>query len=112
VTSRRPVFALVGLALVLFLASCNGGDGEKSVSSRDETPTTTSDPTGSNVGSNTADAYVGLTKKAAIAKAEADGRPWRIGREDDESFPATLDYNPERVTFEIDDGKVTQATFG
>ena len=57
-------------------------------------------------------AYVGLTKQAAIAKAEADGRPWRLGREDGESFMLTQDYNPERVTFEIDDGKITKASFG
>jgi len=56
--------------------------------------------------------YVGLTKAAAIAKAEDQGRPWRITREDGESFPGTLDYNPERVQFEIDNGKVTKATFG
>ena len=56
--------------------------------------------------------YVGLTKGAAIAKAEDQGRPWRITREDGEMFPGTLDYNPERVQFEIDKGKVTKATFG
>ena len=33
-------------------------------------------------------------------------------REDGESFPGTADYNPERVQFEIDNGKVTKATFG
>jgi hypothetical protein len=56
--------------------------------------------------------YVGLTKAAAIAKAKDQGRPYRITREDDEMFPGTLDYNPERVQFEIDNGKVTTATFG
>ena len=56
--------------------------------------------------------YVGLTKSAAIAKAKSQGRPWRITREDGEVFPGTLDYNPDRVQFEIDNGKVTKATFG
>jgi hypothetical protein len=56
--------------------------------------------------------YVGLTKQAAIAKAEGDGRQWRLGREDGESFMLTQDYNAERVTFELDDGKVTKASFG
>jgi hypothetical protein len=93
--------------IILILAACGGDDGN-SVSSRDQTNRTTatiSDP-------GTADDYVGLTKQAAIAKADAAGRPWRIGREDDKQFPVTLDFNEERVTFEVDDGTVTQATFG
>jgi len=48
----------------------------------------------------------------AIAKADADGRPSRIGREDDESFILTQDFIPNRVTFEIDNGEVTSASFG
>ena len=98
------------LAVVVATAACGG---DSSVSSRDggsKATVTTDAPDDS--GSNGADAYVGLTKKDAIAKAERDGHLYRIGREDDESFPATLDYNPDRVTFEIDDGKVTQASFG
>ena len=53
-----------------------------------------------------------MTKRAAIAAAEADGRPWRIGREDDEQFLVTQDFIEDRVTFEIDDGEVTKATLG
>ena len=84
-----------------------GGDSGNSVSSRDQ-------PRGSSttLGPGKESDYVGLTKSAAIAKAKDQGRPWRIGREDTEVFPGTLDYNPERVTFEIDNGKVTKATFG
>ena len=59
-----------------------------------------------------ASTYVGLTKRAAIARADAAGVPWRVTREDDEEFAVTQDYNPERVNFEIDDGRVTSATFG
>ena len=61
---------------------------------------------------STAPDYVGLSKKAAIAKAEAEGRPWRITSENGESFPATLDYNPDRVSFDINKGRVTAANFG
>ena len=100
----RPLACL--LVAVIGLAAC-GSSGD-SMSVRDkpkETTTTTTD-------SGTADAYVGLTKNAAIAKAKADGRPWRIGREDGESFMLTQDFIPNRVTFEIDNGKVTSAKFG
>ena len=48
--------------------------------------------------------WYGSSKEEAIARAEADDRPWRIGREDDESFPLTEDYVVGRVTFEITDG--------
>jgi hypothetical protein len=88
------------------IAGC-GGDSDNSVSSRDN-----SKETSTSMGPGKESDYVGLTKSAAIAKAKDQGRPWRIGREDGEVFPGTLDYNPERVTFEIDNGKVTTATFG
>ena len=92
---------------VLTIAACGDSRDTTSVRDRPEETTTsaTKDP-------GTASAYVGLTKKAAIAKAEADGRPWRLGREDGESFMLTQDYNAERVTFEVDDSKVTKALFG
>jgi hypothetical protein len=106
-TRTTVAAALVVVVAAVAVAACGSSDDSASVRDRPEETTTTP---GENSG--TADAYVGLTKSAAIAKAEADGRPWRIGREDGESFPATLDYNPERVTFEIDNGKVTSATFG
>jgi hypothetical protein len=98
--------SIVVVVAALALASC-GGDTGSSVSSRDN-----SKETSTSMGPGKASDYVGLTKSAAIAKAKSQGRPWRIGREDGEVFPGTLDYNPERVTFEIDNGKVTTATFG
>jgi hypothetical protein len=93
--------------VVLTITACGDSGGSTSVRDRPEETTTTGTKD-----SGTAGAYVGLTKQAAIAKAEADGRPWRLGREDGESFMLTQDYNAERVTFEIDDGKVTKASFG
>ena len=59
-----------------------------------------------------ASSYVGLSKRAAIARAEAAEVPWRILREDDEVFLVTQDYLPDRVNFEIDDGTVTKTTTG
>ncbi len=91
---------------MLTLAACGSSGDSASVHDRPEETTTTAKDAG------TAAAYVGLTKKAAIAKAEAAGRPWRIAREDGESFLLTQDYNPNRVNFEIDKGTVTSATFG
>jgi hypothetical protein len=84
-----------------------GGDSNRSSSAKD-----TSNEVSTSLGPGNESDYVGLTKRAAIAKAEGEGRPWRITREDREMFPGTLDYNPDRVQFEIDNGRVTKATFG
>ena len=53
--------------------------------------------------------FIGLTKSEASALAESEGRPWRIGREDDAWFAVTADYVAGRVTFELDGGVVTVA---
>lgn len=87
------------------LSAC-GDDSNSSSPAKDNAKETTT------LGPGKESDYVGLTKSAAIAKAKSQGRPWRITREDNEVFPGTLDYNPERVQFEIDNGKVTKATFG
>lgn len=102
---RRPAALLVaGVVLTVAAAACGGSDEVRTPSS-ERTPTT------EQAGSS-AKAYVGLTKEAAIARADAADVPWRILREDDEEFLATQDYVPERVNFEIDDGTVTKATYG
>jgi hypothetical protein len=102
--SREVVRALAVAVTVAGLTACGGGDDpstDRGTGTRTTTPS--SDP---------AAAYVGLDTVAAIAKADADHRPWRIAREDDEQFLLTQDHVPDRVTFEIDDGKVTTATLG
>ena len=96
----------VAVLAAIGIAGC-GDDSGGSVSSRDQTRETTTTEARS-----TAPDYVGLSKQAAIAKAEAAGRPWRISSENGESFPATLDYNPERVSFDINENRVTAANFG
>ncbi len=104
------------VAVAIGLAACGGGDdNSRSVSTSRGSTTTgpvTTTPGTTTPGSETADAFVGLEKQAAIRKAVREGRPWRIGREDDEQFALTQDYIENRVTFEIDDGTVTKATFG
>ncbi len=55
------------------------------------------------------ESFVGLSISEATAVAEDEGRPWRIGRQDDEALVLTDDLVPGRVTLEIDDGTVTAA---
>jgi len=100
---RLRTIALLGLCLVAAVAgatACGGhGDGSANESVSTGNPMKAS-------------SYEGLKTSAAIAKAEAANVTWRITREDDEDFMVTLDYDPERVNFEIDDGRVTTASFG
>jgi hypothetical protein len=104
--ARFLACVVVAILAAVGIVGC-GDDSGKSVTSRDTTKETTTTEAPS-----TAPEYVSLSKKAAIAKAEAEGRPWRIASENGESFPATLDYNPERVNFDINQGRVTAANFG
>jgi hypothetical protein len=99
---RVAAGALVVLAFGSAAAAC-GNDGGS---------TTSSGSKHSSAPATSAQSYVGLTKKEAIAKAEAAGTPWRILREDKETFLVTQDFVEHRVNFEIDNGKVTKATNG
>jgi hypothetical protein len=103
VTHRAGGIA-AALVIVIGLAACGGSDDAATPAREGRTTTTERD--------DPAPAYVGLSKADAIAQAEADDRPWRIGREDDEQFALTQDFIEDRVTFEIDDGTVTTATLG
>jgi hypothetical protein len=103
VTHRAGGIA-AALVIVIGLAACGGSDDAATPAREGRTTTTERD--------DPAAAYVGLSKADAIAQAEADDRPWRIGREDDEQFALTQDFIEDRVTFEIDNGTVTTATLG
>jgi hypothetical protein len=55
--------------------------------------------------------YEGLTEEEAITQAEEADTPYRVIARDGEQFPATMDYNPERINFTVEDGVVTRAEF-
>lgn len=105
---RAAAAGLLVVAAAVGLGACGGGgDGDAARSGGRDTDTT--QPAGDATDAAT---YVGLTKRAAIARADAAGVPWRVLREDDEHFLATQDHVPDRVNLEIDDGRVTRATNG
>lgn len=58
------------------------------------------------------DDFVGLTQAEAEAIAEEGLIPFRVSRIDDEAFALTEDFNPGRLTVEVDDGVVTSAVLG
>ncbi|MDH3539050.1 MAG: META domain-containing protein [Acidimicrobiia bacterium] len=55
-------------------------------------------------------AFIDLTRNAAIRLAVDQGRLWRISRQDDELFAHDAQLLVGRVTFEIDNGRVTSAS--
>lgn len=58
------------------------------------------------------DDFIGLSQADAEALADENLIPSRVGRIDGEFFALTEDFNPGRLTFEIDGGIVTSAVLG
>jgi hypothetical protein len=54
----------------------------------------------------------GVQEQEAISRIEKAGLVWRVGSRDGESFPLTLDFNPNRITLAIEDGIVVGASTG
>lgn len=131
-TTRRALVALL-LGAAVALAACGGPPGTVNTPS-DATSETSSPPSSepaptdprssasssSQPGSTDPEPSVncldvasyewfGASKEEAIARAEAQGREWRIGREDDQVFTYPDDHLLDRVTFHFDDGVVTFA---
>jgi hypothetical protein len=92
-------FSVIAVAVVAALTvtglAAVGGDGNAA----EEGPSTTTQH----------ERFVGLTLDDASALAETEGRLWRVAREDETYFALTGDLSPGRVTFEVDDGIVTNA---
>ena len=115
---RNPLIAMA-LAGALLLGACSD-DAETVDTAATTTTTARTSPSSSTPPSDPTPpvdcvdmatyAWFGSSKEEAIARAEAEGVPWRIGREDDEVFDLTEDHRPGRVTFQIDEGMITFAT--
>ena len=93
-------YGIVGAVLILGLAAGGIATAIGGGETGSDGPSDTATPS---------EGFVGLTISKATARAEDEGRPWRIGRQDDQAFVNTDDLVPGRVTFEIDDGTVTSA---
>lgn len=99
-TQRITILAVAGL-LVVLAGACGGGERPAAEGPAPVTPA--GDPSPGD------GSFVGLSLDEASSRADAEGRPWRLGRLDDERFALTQDYVVGRVTFEVDDGLVTTA---
>lgn len=61
---------------------------------------------------NVKSSYVGLSEKDAINKANNENRIYRVIMRDDDSFPVTTDYLPDRLNFVINNNLVKKASCG
>lgn len=59
-----------------------------------------------------ANSYVGLPIDSAIARAEGEGRPWRVVKRDGVSMIVTMDLISHRINFEVVGGRVVAARTG
>jgi hypothetical protein len=107
---RKTPFVFAGLlAFTVVIGACGDDDSDASSS------TTTTSTTPSSAPLTSADEfteYLGLTEADAQAQAESDGLPSRVVEREGEELPVTLDFNPDRLNFVIEDGVVVQVTTG
>ena len=92
------------VALGVAATACGGGSGD--IASSGSKQSTTSD--------TSAKSYVGLTEEGGRSpRPKSEGRQWRILRRGRRVLPGDPGLRPEsRINFEIDNGKVTKATYG
>lgn len=119
----RTITALTAVAaLSLTMAACSSSSSDSSTTPA-STPAIASDPAGAVGGSAdpaTAAAQAAcdeilagtLTQADAEALVKTAGLESRIGTVDGKPNALTMDYNPQRVTFTIDGGTVTDCTVG
>jgi hypothetical protein len=101
--SRFLIIPLLAIGLAIGGIALASGDGDE------ERADTVAADGADTMGFDDPAPFVGMPKNEAIARAESEGRPWRIGLEDGEAFALTADLWPGRVTFEVEDGVVTAA---
>lgn len=98
---------IVSLSLfAVLLSSCQ----EKSADAAPAPPAPPVVDKGENAASD--DAFIGQTSDAAAALAKERKLTSRIISVDGQPRPATKDYRPDRVNFEIEQGKVVKVSRG
>ena len=56
--------------------------------------------------------FIGLAKADAITKAQEEDFAWRVIKQEGRSLPVSMDHNPDRINFVIENGIVTKVTEG
>lgn len=102
----RRTLILFPVAISLAIASCQQPDPDSGSAPKEA-------PAEAETGEAGGDAeFVGLTLEEAEALAEKRELPHRVVMVDGEPRPATKDYRPNRLNFELEGGKVVKVTRG
>lgn len=102
----RLTLILLPVAISLAIASCQQADPDSGSAPKEV-------PAEAETGGVGGDAeFVGLTLEEAEALAEKRELPHRVVMVDGEPRPATKDYRPNRLNFELESGKVVKVTRG
>ncbi|MEI6170040.1 MAG: hypothetical protein WCP56_03515 [Candidatus Saccharibacteria bacterium] len=98
---------LLVLATAISIYAINGSNNK----SNDDGSMTTSEPINDSCVS-VADSLKGKTESDATVVIEQAGREFRVTSRDSDKFPATQDYNSERINLIIENNLVVLATCG
>lgn len=103
---KRRSFVLLGTATPAFwlLSSCREGADRPAP----ESP----DPSEGDESDDSDDDFVGLELEEAERLATRRRLAHRVTMRDGEPLPATMDYRPDRVNFEVEGGRVAKVTRG
>ena len=99
-TRNAVVATLMVVAMAMLAAACGGAGAEMAA----EPPTTVD---GADDRSSTG--FLGLSTEEAAARADEQGRPWRVIREDGVDLAVTADYSGDRLNFTVENGVVVAA---
>lgn len=121
----KSIFLTLACSLIAFaFSSCGPDEGPTSPPKSEPTPEKPAagkpkeqKPTPEKPMKNAPDpesdqAYVGLPLKEAEAMAEKSGLRHRVTMLDGQPRPATRDYRPDRLNFEVESGRVVKVSRG
>jgi hypothetical protein len=103
-----PFTLLLFASLALFPTACREEENQAGSSPAPEAPPVVEK--GENAASD--QAFIGRTADAAAALAKEQGLLSRVVSVDGQLRPTTKDYRPNRVNFEIEQGKVVKVSRG
>jgi PBP1b-binding outer membrane lipoprotein LpoB len=107
----KPLIAIaVGLTLLTGCASSSPVAPSPSVSAPAEDPMDLDAIAAKTL--EFAETLFGMAEAYAIGKIEEAGYEWRVVQRDQEMFPATKDYRPNRIDLVIKEGIVYQVSVG
>lgn len=111
----RIRLAFIAVLISVFVNACSGSDSQGS----SEAPMVDPKPCptfavseGEEIPQDQADLLIGMVEADAESCAEGLGWKWRVGERDGEFYALTMDYRPDRVTVQIQEGIIYLVNVG